>query len=139
MSSEPYLGGATQRGSRASLGGAGHHLHHRAAIGAAIGAIVTRSRACRYSAARIACWASLFGMLRRRRGARRAGLLCHAVAPGRGALVCASTLAPYAQKAGNVLRSLVGEGTIPRRVNVRLTLTVTTMCGIVGIVGDLPG
>jgi len=109
---EPYLGGA--------LNGEGVRPWAARAIifitvlliGAAIGAIVTRFTRLSIFSGTDRLLGFVFGMLRGIVVLGVLAILCHAVRLDEEPWYRASTLAPYAQKVGNVLRSLVGEGSI---------------------------
>jgi membrane protein required for colicin V production len=81
-------------------------------IGAAIGAIVSRFTRLSIFSGTDRLLGFVFGMLRGVVVLGVLAILCHAVRLDEETWYRASILAPYAEKAGNVLRSLVGEGKI---------------------------
>lgn len=81
-------------------------------VGSAVGAIVTRFTRLSIFSGTDRLLGFVFGMLRGVVVLGLLAMLCHAVRLDEEPWYRASTLAPYAEKAGNVLRSLVGEGKI---------------------------
>ncbi|HMI37797.1 MAG TPA: CvpA family protein, partial [Steroidobacteraceae bacterium] len=109
---EPYMGGA--------LSGEGVRPWAARAIifivvlliGMAIGAIVSRFTRLSIFAGTDRLLGFVFGMARGVVVLGLLAILCHAVRLDEEPWYRASTLVPYAEKVGNVLRSLVGEGKI---------------------------
>ncbi len=109
---EPYMGGA--------LSGEGVRPWAARAIifitvlliGAAIGAIVSRFTRLSIFAGTDRLLGFVFGMARGVVVLGLLAILCHAVRLDEEPWYGDSTLVPYAEKVGNVLRSLVGEGKI---------------------------
>ena len=109
---EPHLGGALSADSVRPWAARAIIFITVLLIGAAIGAIVTRFTRLSIFSGTDRLLGFVFGMLRGVVVLGLLAMLCHAVRLDEEPWYRASTLAPYAQKAGNVLRSLVGEGTI---------------------------
>jgi membrane protein required for colicin V production len=81
-------------------------------IGSAVGAIVTRVTRLSIFSGTDRLLGFVFGLLRGVVVLGLVSILCHVVRLDEEPWYRASTLAPYAEKVGNVLRSLVGEGKI---------------------------
>ncbi len=81
-------------------------------IGSAVGAIITRFTRLSIFGGTDRLLGFVFGLLRGVVVLGLLAMLCHAVRLDEEPWYHDSTLAPYAEKMGNVLRSLVGEGNI---------------------------
>jgi membrane protein required for colicin V production len=109
---EPHLGGALSDDSVRPWAARAIIFIAVLLIGAAVGAIVTRFTRLSIFSGTDRLLGLVFGMLRGVVALGLLAMLCHAVRLDEEPWYRASTLAPYAEKAGNVLRSLVGEGKI---------------------------
>ncbi len=109
---EPYLGGALNGEAVRPWAARAIIFITVLLIGAAIGAIVTRFTRLSIFSGTDRLLGFVFGMLRGVVVLGVLAILCHAVRLNEEPWYRASALAPYAEKAGNVLRSLVGEDTI---------------------------
>src|SRR5258706_15155959 len=109
---EPYLGGALNGEAVRPWAARAIIFITVLLIGAAIGAIVTRFTRLSIFAGTDRLLGFVFGMARGVVVLGLLAILCHAVRLDEEPWYGDSTLVPYAEKVGNVLRSLVGEGKI---------------------------
>jgi membrane protein required for colicin V production len=109
---EPHLGGALSGESVRPWAARAIIFIAVLLVGAAVGAIVTRFTRLSIFSGTDRLLGLVFGMLRGVVVLGLLAMLCHAVRLDEEPWYRASTLAPYAEKAGNMLRSLVGEGKI---------------------------
>jgi membrane protein required for colicin V production len=107
---EPYLGGALSGEAVRPWAARAIIFIAVLLIGGAVGAIVTRFTRLSIFSGTDRLLGFVFGLLRGVVALGLLAMLCHAVRLDEEPWYRASTLAPYAEKAGNVLRSLVGEG-----------------------------
>jgi membrane protein required for colicin V production len=109
---EPHLGGALSSDAVRPWAARAIIFIAVLLIGAAVGAIVTRFTRLSIFSGTDRLLGFVFGLLRGVVVLGLLAILCHAVRLDEEPWYRASTLAPYAEKVGNVLRSLVGEGKI---------------------------
>jgi membrane protein required for colicin V production len=109
---EPHLGGALSGDSVRPWAARAIIFIAVLLIGGAVGAIVSRFTRLSIFGGTDRLLGFVFGLLRGVVALGVLAILCHATRLDEEPWYQASTLAPYAQKTGNILRSLVGEGSI---------------------------
>ena len=109
---EPHLGGALSGDAVRPWAARAIIFIAVLLIGGAVGAIVSRFTRLSIFSGADRLLGFVFGMLRGVVALGVLAILCHAMRLDEEPWYRASTLAPYAQKMGNVLRGLVGEGSI---------------------------